>query len=373
MKTATPPSALAATPKGSGIQILYHLAWAMLLVVSSMGRADAQTIPANVPWHVLQQEGFSLDIDEMTFRRSDSNASLPMTKGNFAFSEVIFSEDRFAIVYTAGRVGDSTAMSSQSYWGEDAVYFKLSPTTNILRIETDGCPEYSYSLEGDLLHMKRHAPQEDRLLFLPQTTEFQDPEFSEAIIEDIAGHFDCKSFDALRVTIKTQASDFKRGQVSEIAQLQMDRATLLKAMLYSKCSIQPDQLQILSQVTYTDEARVTFEFLKSMPWMENDSLKFDIVPTMSASSTSKGDAYRVRIALTDKQKAQLNYWSQEDWLKYLHSPTSDFATSILLYAITLQDIPLWYKQGAHDWKQYGKAADTEKWEKYLSQKVPIVD
>jgi hypothetical protein len=370
-KTATSENLVPTTT--SSIRIWAPISLTIMLMLSLFGFAQAQSIPVGSTWRVLDQTDISFDAQEIKLQREIAGKPLPQTKGRFAFSEMVFHANEVAMVYTAGRVGDSTAMSSQSYWPQMATYLQLGPNRPILRIGTDGCPEYAFEIQGDMLYFHRFSPESNRLTFNAQSTDFAEGNYAEAIVEDVANHFDCKQFDELLVTIKTKATEFSRAEAAQIPQLQEDRASLLKAMLYSKCHIQPDQLQVLSQVTYTDEPTGTFEFHKALPWMENDSLKFDIVPTMSASSAANGGAYHARMALTDKQKAQLNNWSQDDWRKYLHSPTSDFATNILLYAITLQDIPAWYKKGAQEWKQFGKEADLAKWEKYVAQQVPFVN
>jgi hypothetical protein len=334
----------------------------------------AQGIPDGY-WRVLNGDAISLDQSTIVLVREQHESAA--IKGRFAYTEFSFSTNEVGLAYTAGRIGDSTATSSQRYFSMPASYHALAPDRQVLRLETDGCPEFSYAFQDDRLILQRFTAQLNQLEFLPGTTDFANPGHVNAVIDDIQHHFECRQFERLLVTLRNQKSEFLAKDFAQLQQLELERIQVIKGIFAAGGIVARDQLQIHSSIAYdgTVASTVAFEFHKLDAWLQNDSLQHEIYPVTGDKYAAAGTdrptgAFKVKVFLTTEQQAMLDTWTKEDWLYRLHGEGTDYATCLLLYAMTGSEIPAWYEIGEMEWKMYGKPTDLPRWEAYLEQRFP---
>ncbi len=369
--TSTPFSYLFAIRPPQGWAILFAIMLANYLPLA------AQSLPAAIQgeWRVLNAEAVSLDQNRIELGRGAQYETAPVGKGRFAHSAIAIGATSADFIFTAGRIGDSTATSGQSYWPVPSSFHPLSPTHNIVRFETEGCPEYSLTSAPNQLILDRFNSQTIQLHFEPGTAAFTDAEYVSAVIENLNTHFECKQFDRLLVTIRTARSEYSAQETARLHQLKLDRVALIKALFAKDSIVDRLALQIETNLAYVAaEPTVTFEFHKIEGWLANDSLPFKILPASGTQSAHIVDAatatHIAQIPLSEAQKSELRTWEMRDWLLHLENPTSDFATNLILYAATEKDIPAWLQTGAMEWKLFGKANDLVKWKAFLEKGLP---
>ncbi len=348
------------------------------LLLSMPAVSMAQNLPTSGFWHVLNHEAVTLDHQTIVLAQQPQEDLRSLGKGRFAFSEMSFHDGGVDLVYTSGRNGDSTATSSQAYWPLAGSYSSLSPTLNVLNIHEDGCPAYAYEMQGNQLVLQRFTAQLNVLEFIPGTAEFKDPTFVATIIRDVEDHFECKEFAELLVTIRSHKAEFPAIDASRLIELRQHRIDAIKRLFAPDSIVARDQLQIEYNLAYggpMGAPTVTFAFHKSYAWLENDSLRFKILPMTgtnyaTASEKELQAPHFAQLSLSADQRVLLNKWAKADWIAHLEGNTTDFATSLILYSLTQQDIPAWFIAGPNEWKLYGKQQDLEMWKAYLQVKMP---
>ncbi len=354
----------------------FHICLSLFVLSLAPGAAIAQTNLIAGHWRVLDHEAVTLDHESILLQRGAQGNLLELGKGPFRFSEVGFAAQSVDFLYTAGRNGDSTATSSQSFLPLAATYHQLSPSCDIVRFEVDGCPEYRYELQGDLLELHRYYPQTNQLRFESAQAQIQDASYVQAVVADIERHFQCKGFERLHVTIRTAKSEYASKDAARLRQLQLDRVATVKALFAAHGVVEIDQLQIETNLAYmAAEPTVSFEFRKVDAWLQNDSIAFKILPATGTNyaHVDRNDvqaSHITQVALTDAQRKVVRDWTKEQWIDHLEGSNTDFATSLILYAVTKKDVPAWYGIGQMEWKLFAKETDLAIWLPYLEIQLP---